>query len=77
LARIFSDEIEHVATGVKWFESSARQAGRIPSEQWRELVSSHFRGALKPPFNDSARLAAGLTPDFYAWVAPAEPSLQT
>ncbi|MEL7219328.1 MAG: DUF455 domain-containing protein, partial [Pseudomonadota bacterium] len=27
------------------------------------------RGAVKPPFNDSARLAAGLSRDFYENIA--------
>ncbi|PZU11804.1 ferritin-like domain-containing protein [Sphingomonas sp.] len=77
LARILNDEIKHVAAGMKWFESSARAAGRVPAERWRELVGRHFRGAIKPPFNDSARASAGLTPDFYASLAVAEPSRQT
>ncbi|MDO6413835.1 ferritin-like domain-containing protein [Sphingomonas sp. BIUV-7] len=77
LARILSDEIKHVATGMKWFESSARNAGREPAEQWRELVVRHFKGAIKAPFNDSARLAAGLTPEFYASLAAPEPKRQT
>jgi uncharacterized ferritin-like protein (DUF455 family) len=71
LERILSDEIKHVATGVKWFESFARGGGDDPAALWRDLVARHFRGALKPPFNDSARLAAGLTPEFYARVAAA------
>jgi uncharacterized ferritin-like protein (DUF455 family) len=28
-------------------------------------VRANFRGGLKPPFNDLARAAAGLTPTFY------------
>jgi uncharacterized ferritin-like protein (DUF455 family) len=33
------------------------------------LVKRHFRGALKPPFNDSARRQAGLTEEYYAALA--------
>ncbi|MEW6575403.1 MAG: DUF455 domain-containing protein, partial [Pseudomonadota bacterium] len=33
------------------------------------LVNRHFRGAIKPPFNDSARSKAGLTRDYYMQVA--------
>ncbi|QJU56701.1 ferritin-like domain-containing protein [Sphingomonas sp. AP4-R1] len=77
LARIYSDEINHVATGMKWFESSARDSGVTPAEQWRALVGRYFGGALKPPFNDSARASAGLTPEFYASLAVPEPSAQT
>ena len=32
-----------------------------PENLWISLVRSHFRGGLKRPFNDSARLAAGLS----------------
>lgn len=77
LGRIFNDEIGHVATGVKWFESSARALGQVPSDAWRVLVRRHFGGSLKPPFNDSARSRAGLTPDFYASLAGPEPTRHT
>jgi uncharacterized ferritin-like protein (DUF455 family) len=40
-----------------------------PENHWKTLVKRHFRGALKPPFNDSARLSAGLSREFYAGVA--------
>ncbi|SNS44522.1 Uncharacterized conserved protein, contains ferritin-like DUF455 domain [Sphingomonas laterariae] len=69
LQRIFDDEIGHVATGVRWFESSCRVQGFAAPAQWQMLVDTHFRGALKPPFNDSARDSAGLTQDFYLALA--------
>ena len=69
LRRIFDDEIGHVATGVRWFESCCRAQRFDPPAQWRKLVDTYFRGALKPPFNDSARESAGLTRDFYAALA--------
>jgi uncharacterized ferritin-like protein (DUF455 family) len=28
-------------------------------------VRPHFRGTLKPPFNDQARCDAGFDPDYY------------
>jgi uncharacterized ferritin-like protein (DUF455 family) len=40
-----------------------------PETHWQNLVKRHFRGAIKPPFNDSARLAAGLSREFYAEIA--------
>lgn len=67
LERILSDEVRHVAAGVRWFAYAC--AGDSPPETWRRLVATHFRGAIKPPFNDSARAAAGLTRDFYQEVA--------
>jgi len=69
LARILDDEIRHVAIGTKHFRRCAERSGKIPETMWKSLVRKHFRGSLKPPFNDSARLAAGLSRDFYADIA--------
>ncbi|QFT76519.1 ferritin-like domain-containing protein [Erythrobacter sp. THAF29] len=69
LERILDDEINHVAFGTKHFLRIAKTLGKPPESLWQRLVREHFRGALKPPFNDSARLAAGLSRDFYAEVA--------
>jgi uncharacterized ferritin-like protein (DUF455 family) len=70
LSRIYRDEIRHVSVGTKWFGSAceSRKIGIVA--EWQRLVATHFRGALKPPFNDSARGEAGLSRDFYAGVAP-------
>lgn len=65
LNRIYHDEIRHVSYGTKWFESVCESQKINHYEQWHELVKRHFRGGLKPPFNDSARHAAGLTQDYY------------
>lgn len=67
LRRILHDEIAHVAHGLKWFR------------QWKDPGTSDwdaFRGALRFPlspqrakgveFNQEARRAAGLDPDFIA-----------
>ncbi|EAQ28678.1 hypothetical protein NAP1_13803 [Erythrobacter sp. NAP1] len=69
LARILDDEIRHVGFGTKHFLKVVESSGQVPSEAWKTLVSAHFRGPIKPPFNDSARLAAGLSRDFYEDVA--------
>ena len=66
LERILDDEIRHVAIGTKHFIGLANEKGKLPESSWKSLVGRHFRGALKPPFNDSARLAAGLSRSFYA-----------
>jgi uncharacterized ferritin-like protein (DUF455 family) len=29
------------------------------------MLRKHFRGPLKPPFNDEARYEAGMPPDYY------------
>ncbi|MFM7029410.1 MAG: ferritin-like domain-containing protein [Chakrabartia sp.] len=70
LERIYTDEIRHVGFGSKWFGQIAESLGEPPAQLWRTLVKRHFRGQLKPPFNDSARLRAGLTREFYDELAP-------
>lgn len=69
LERIYRDEIRHVAIGTSWFKSAceSRKIGVV--SEWQRLVRAHFRGSLKPPFNDSARGQAGLSREFYAGVA--------
>ncbi|MEM9732662.1 MAG: ferritin-like domain-containing protein [Pseudomonadota bacterium] len=62
---IYRDEEGHVAVGAKWFRFLCLKDGVNPAEAFQQLVRSHFRGALKPPFNDIARSRAGLTPGFY------------
>lgn len=69
LERILDDEIAHVRFGSTHFKAVCKQLGEAPSAYWKTLVSRHFHGVLKPPFNDSARLAAGLSRDMYAALA--------
>ncbi|MDB5684949.1 MAG: hypothetical protein JWM75_2647 [Sphingomonas bacterium] len=69
LLRIMHDEIRHVAFGVRWFEQLCAVQGFSPHSHWKYLVGNHFRGAVKPPFNDSARAAAGLTKEYYLSLA--------
>jgi len=73
LHRIYTDEIRHVGFGAKWFGNRCAESGLHPAPLWQDLVRRHFRGQLKPPFNDSARAQAGLARDWYApLVASAE-----
>lgn len=69
LERIYRDEIRHVAIGTNWFESACESANLAPHATWQALIAQHLHGAVKPPFNDSARRTAGLTQDYYAAVA--------
>ncbi|MEM8812927.1 MAG: ferritin-like domain-containing protein [Pseudomonadota bacterium] len=62
---IYRDEKTHVAFGAKWFRFLCDREGRRPDLTFQHLVTKHFRGGLKPPFNDRARSEAGLTPGFY------------
>jgi uncharacterized ferritin-like protein (DUF455 family) len=69
LRRVAEDEIGHVAAGVAWFRFCC-DAMRIDCVQtWQSQVGRHFRGVVKPPFNDSARDRAGLTKEMMAGVA--------
>ena len=69
LGRIYRDEIRHVAAGTRWFVAGCESRNLPVVEHWQALVRSHFRGTVKPPFNDSARGEAGLSRDFYRGVA--------
>ena len=69
LQRILDDEIRHVRIGTTHFIAFCERIGKAPEIHWKKLVAQHFTGGLKPPFNDSARLAAGLSRDFYAAIA--------
>ncbi|WP_422024115.1 ferritin-like domain-containing protein [Roseibium sp.] len=62
---IYRDEKNHVAFGAKWFRFLCDRQGIRPEPAFHSYVRKHFRGALKPPFNDRARSEAGLTPGFY------------
>ncbi|OKL43579.1 ferritin-like domain-containing protein [Pseudovibrio exalbescens] len=65
LETIYRDEKRHVAFGAKWFRFMCDRHRLKPDPKFHELVRKHFRGPLKPPFNDRARSEAGLTPGFY------------
>jgi uncharacterized ferritin-like protein (DUF455 family) len=65
LGIIYRDEKRHVAFGAKWFRYLCAQAGHAPEPTFHRLVRENFRGPIKPPFNESARSEAGLTPGFY------------
>jgi uncharacterized ferritin-like protein (DUF455 family) len=69
LERILDDEIRHVRIGTKHFVAHCASQQKSPETIWKSLVARHFRGAVKPPFNDSARLAAGLSRSFYGALA--------
>ncbi|MDN3646758.1 ferritin-like domain-containing protein [Pontixanthobacter aestiaquae] len=69
LNRILDDEIRHVAIGTKHFVALCAKKAESPEKRWKSLVREYFKGGLKAPFNDSARLAAGLSRDFYAELA--------
>lgn len=65
LSIIYNDEKHHVAFGCKWFRYLCEQEKREPEPTFHQLVRTHFKGQIKPPFNDEARAQAGLAPGFY------------
>jgi uncharacterized ferritin-like protein (DUF455 family) len=69
LGRIYRDEIRHVAAGTHWFAFACESLGFAPVAHWQNLIRTHFKGALKPPFNDSARGQAGLSREYYSGLA--------
>lgn len=69
LERILCDEIRHVAIGARHFGKICDDRRESAPERWKNLVHQHFRGMVKPPFNDSAREAAGLSRLGYAALA--------
>lgn len=73
LSMIYTDEIGHVAAGNRWFRHVLADSDERPEIAFRRLVAAHFRGALKPPFNASARARAGLTTEWYAPLAQTAP----
>lgn len=69
LERILDDEIVHVRFGSTHFAAVCAQRGESAEILWKSLVARYFRGAVKPPFNDSARLSAGLPRSYYTGLA--------
>jgi uncharacterized ferritin-like protein (DUF455 family) len=64
-----TDEIRHVSAGTTWFIAATKRLGLDPVNHYQMLVKHHFKGSVKPPFNDSARRQAGLTEEFYVALA--------
>ena len=62
---IYRDEKRHVAFGMTWFRYLCEREGVAPEPTFQALVRRYFKGTVKPPFNETARTEAGLTPGFY------------
>ncbi len=73
LQTVYREEKGHVAIGLRWFRFLCERRSLAPETTFQALVRRHFRSALKPPFNDEARSAAGLTPGFYRPLAGLSP----
>lgn len=62
---IYRDEITHVAAGVHWLSVIAERQGQSPRDLFASELHQHYKGGLKPPFNEAARSQAGMSPDWY------------
>jgi uncharacterized ferritin-like protein (DUF455 family) len=68
LDTILRDEVGHVAIGNHWFRHLCAEQGLDPLSHYPLLVQRHAAPRLKPPFNTSARLAAGFTQEEIDWL---------
>jgi len=66
---IYDDEIGHVAVGKRWFDFLCARRGLEPVAAWQDLVRRHFKGQLKPPFNQDGRDRANFPARYYAALA--------
>jgi uncharacterized ferritin-like protein (DUF455 family) len=62
---IHNDEIGHVARGQRWFRYLCEVDGLDCYEVFGKVVRTHFRGDLKPPFNEDDRVKAGIDSRYY------------
>ncbi|KAF0693716.1 Aste57867_15356 [Aphanomyces stellatus] len=59
------EEVTHVAAGVRWFTYLCDREGKDVLPTFHALVRSHYKGALKPPFNTAARDRANMDGSWY------------
>lgn len=57
---ILREEVAHVAAGSRWFAWCCARDGVDAEAAFAQLIALHA-GTLKPPFNESARRAAGFS----------------
>lgn len=78
---VYPEEITHCSAGVKWFRYVCSRSKNLLMcsnrdellrdmedeviQKFHATVKDFFRGALKPPFNEPARRAAGFGPEWY------------
>lgn len=65
---ILRDEVGHVAIGNHWYRWLCTRQGLEPEAHYGVLVRQYEAPRLKPPFNDTARRAAGFTDAELAWL---------
>ena len=58
---ILQEEVDHVEIGSRWFRYCCEQADLPVEETFLKLLRIYYRGRIRGPFNEVARLAAGFT----------------
>ncbi len=66
---IYHEEVAHVETGIRWFRHVSEFRNQAPISYFQNLVKTHFKGRVKPPFNVEARDRAQFPIDFYEKLA--------
>mmetsp|Transcript_5839 Transcript_5839/g.36208 ORF Transcript_5839/g.36208 Transcript_5839/m.36208 type:complete len:301 (-) Transcript_5839:1523-2425(-) len=73
---VYPEEIGHCKAGVRWFKY-LHERGTVclgdgtpvveeaVCKAFHRVVRKHFKGSLKPPFNEKARREAGFEPSWY------------
>ncbi len=64
LERTYTDEIEHLRIGIRWFEFECARRRLEPHTHYKALLDVRFTGTLKPPFNMDARSKAGMGQEY-------------
>jgi len=60
LDMIYTDEIKHLAVGIRWFGFLSAQTGQDPRTAYHDILAVRFPSGPKAPFNLEARAAAGM-----------------
>jgi len=65
LARIYHDEVGHVATGTRWHRWWCERQRLVPTQHFTEVVRTHFADQLPSPWalDRPGREAAGFLPE--------------
>ncbi|AVP99033.1 DUF455 domain-containing protein [Ahniella affigens] len=59
---ILAEELNHVAIGTRWYRYLCAKTGIADSEgHFLDLLAQYSPGAIRPPFNEPARKAAGFS----------------
>jgi len=74
---IHNDEITHVTTGHRWLTWICDQEGTDPVQVFRSNVQKHFTGPIRGPFNEEARLQAGMDKRYYDIPGGPSPGIMT